>query len=104
MTPPFQRLNATELRALFNSIGVLDRIAKGELYEVVEKDVPADHAYRQPPGTRSQIVAYYDLRTRRKLVLCHRFLRPDGTLGGSGQLDPKRVEHGGIVYILRKRA
>jgi len=98
------RLDAGELRSLFNSIGIADRIAKGELYEVIEKDVTADPKYGQPESTRSQIISYYDLGTREKVFLGHRFLCPDGSIGASGQLDPKRIEHNGILYILKRAA
>lgn len=92
------------MRDLFNSIGIADRIAKGELYEVIEKDVPADASYKQRPGTRSQMIAYYDLARRERVVLVHRFLHPDGSLGGSGLPDPKRIEHDGTLYVLKRKA
>ena len=33
-----------------------------------------------------------------KIATCHRYLRPDGSLGASGLPDPKQVFHDGILY------
>jgi len=60
-------------------------------------DSPAPAAARQPEGTRSQIVAYYDEEGNR-LAIVHCYLRPDGTLGGSGRPDPKWLLHKGKIY------
>jgi hypothetical protein len=30
--------------------------------------------------------------------MVHQYLQPDGTLGASGQPDPKRLLHDGILY------
>ena len=35
------------------------------------------------------------------LALVHLYLRPDGSLGGSGRPDPKVVVHQGIEYFTR---
>lgn len=43
-----------------------------------------------PMGTRSQMVWYLG-QDGRKLALVHQYLLPDGTIGGSGQPDPKRM-------------
>ena len=53
----------------------------------------------EPPGTRSQILDYRDPNGER-VVTVHRYLRPDGTLGGSGQPDPKWIRREGEVFIL----
>ena len=36
------------------------------------------------------------------LALVHPYPRPDGSLGGSGQPDPKVVVHQGIEYFTRE--
>jgi hypothetical protein len=38
----------------------------------------------------SQIIEYFDAEGTR-VALVDQYLRPDGTLGGSGRPDPKRV-------------
>ena len=53
----------------------------------------------EPPGTRSQMVAYVDASGQR-VALVHQYLRPDGTLGGSGRPDPKLLIEGGVTYFV----
>jgi hypothetical protein len=53
----------------------------------------------QPHGTLSQIVIYIDASDL-QVALVHQYLRPDGTLGGSGRPDPKKVLTDGVLYIL----
>ena len=50
------------------------------------------------PGTRSQYIRYYDANDR-WIVDVHRYLLSDGSLGGSGLADPKRMRVGGEVWI-----
>lgn len=52
----------------------------------------------EPEGTLSQIVAYEDSSNR--IVLVHRYLRPDGTIGASGRPDPKELFEDGILYYV----
>ncbi len=52
---------------------------------------------KQEPGTRSIVDSYYD-ETDRKVMTLHHFLRPNGTLGGSGKPDPKELLVDGIMY------
>lgn len=42
-----------------------------------------------PRGTKSQLIIYYD--GEREVALAHRYLFPDGSIGGSGKPDPKRI-------------
>lgn len=44
---------------------------------------------RFPRGTRSQLVMYDD--GEREVAIAHRYLFPDGSIGGSGKPDPKRI-------------
>lgn len=93
-----------DLRVIFNR-EVLPRIARGELLEILISDGQPNPRMRQLAGTRSQLVEYVDAHQGRlvKVALAHRYLRPDGSLGGSGQPDPKRVLHDGILYLPVKR-
>ena len=52
----------------------------------------------EPPGTRSQMVAYVDSEGHR-IALVHQYHRPNGALGGSGRPDPKELYEVGIVYF-----
>lgn len=51
--------------------------------------------------TRSQILAYED-PPGKQIAVVHQYLRPDGTIGGSGRPDPKRLMVNGIVYAVMR--
>lgn len=77
---------------MFNDGAYLERLSRGELTMVViaDRQPRVLNAGQGPPGTRSQIV---QLRRRdgSVVVQLHRYLRPDGSLGASGRMDPKRI-------------
>jgi hypothetical protein len=87
-----------EMRRLFGAGGYRGRIMAGEYRPLIVYD-----KHRNPPlsfepfCTRSQRVAYYDTRGD-KIVEVHRYLRQDGTIGASGQADPKLLLHNGVLY------
>lgn len=60
-------------------------------------DQPASPKSHQVPGTRSKIYKYFDGYD--PVMVLHCFERPDGTLGGSGKMDPKRLLVNGVVYF-----
>lgn len=99
MRPPIQRVSLPELRELFNT-KVLPKIRSGEMLEIVRSQNQPNSRSGQPPGTLSQRVEYWTTVEGRlvKIATAHRYLRPDGSLGGSGLPDPKRVLHNGVVY------
>jgi hypothetical protein len=101
--PPVQRVSPGELRRIFNK-EILPRIARNELLEIIVTDREPSERAHQAAGTRSQIVEYIEARGGRivKVALIHRYLRPDGSLGGSGLPDPKRISHDGTVFAVRK--
>ena len=67
--PPVQSLSPAELRRMFN---------EGRTRSVII-------AYLEPSGLRVAIVDQY--------------VREDGSLGGSGRPDPKRLLHEGTLYV-----
>jgi hypothetical protein len=72
------------------------RAAAQEILMTVESSRPAPP--HEPPGTMSRIIVYYTAELDR-IALAHEYRRPDGTLGGSGQQDPKRIYlDGEILY------
>lgn len=91
--------SARELRAVFNAF-VWPRIEHGELDELVLMSGRAAVASGQPHGTMSELVGYYD--SGRRIAVAHRFVMPDGGLGGSGRPDPKEVRHDGELLRLRR--
>lgn len=57
--------------------------------------VKRDSVCRRPPqgepyGLRSQIVYYVD-QNDETIAVVHQYLRPDGSLAGSGRPDPKHL-------------
>ena|SRR5688572_7367615 len=86
--------DASELRRIFNERRFHERSLDpdSDVSTVLGQDSHPDTPPNRddPQCTRSQYVRYYE---RGRLVAgAHRYLRPDGTLGGSGLPDPKMVE------------
>lgn len=104
--PPFNflRIGVEELRDLFNAGRYWERAQAGEFRASLKREGhPAPEESGQPHCTRSQEVVYFDLEDL-EVARVHQYLRPDGTLGGSGRPDPKRLRHEGIYYRLAKQA
>src|ERR1022692_4504349 len=91
------RISENELRGKFNGNegGYPARRASLKVRRVY--DEPASPMSKQEPGTRSIVDSYYD-DDDRKVMTLHYFLKPDGTLGGSGRPDPKELMVDGIMY------
>jgi hypothetical protein len=95
--PPRRRVKAHELRKMFNDGEYWERTKTGEL-------VALEGASRHPGPpfepfcTVSQSVHYYS-HDAKKVAVVHQYLRPDGTIGGSGQPDPKAIFRDGILYF-----
>jgi hypothetical protein len=89
----------SELRNLFNEEGLWDRARYGDLYQTVEEDGhPSPPLAGEVDCTRSQIIAYRDEHGH-QVARVHQYLRPDNTIGLSGQPDPYEVLHEGVLYI-----
>lgn len=87
---PVRRVEPDEIRGLFNESGLFERSERGELESQLMVDRLAQPEVGLPEGTRSQMVWYLGPEGQ-KLVLVHQYLLPDGTIGGSGRPDPKRM-------------
>jgi hypothetical protein len=96
--PGQEFVDARTLRQMFNDGQYWEQLQVGQLVGVV-----GDSRHPGPPFepfcTFSQIVRYFTLAQERVAVV-HQYLRPDGTLGGSGRPDPKAISAGGILYML----
>jgi hypothetical protein len=89
-----RRVAPSELRRIFNEGGYLERVGSNELIEALESERPARPEAQQPLGTMSRMVWYYAVDsdgTLAKVALVHEYRRPDGSIGGSGRPDPKRL-------------
>lgn len=91
-------VNAEELRRLFNEADYYARTQTGEFQEQVVYDRPPARSSRQSTGTRSQRVVYVDA-TGKQVATVHQFVRPDGSIGGSGLPDPKTLRVGNTLYL-----
>jgi hypothetical protein len=88
-------------RQRFRETGILERILNGELHADIFRNSLAKPSAGQPPGTRSQMVRYRDRADGTTVVIVHRYLLPDGTLGGSGLPDPKWLLDGDSMLVIQ---
>ena len=87
-----------ELRRRYNAGGFWRHAQSGVLATRTRRDgQPSPEESGEPFCTRSQIVASYDASGERVAVV-HQYLRPDGSIGGSGRPEPKALVEGGIIY------
>ena len=96
------RVDAIELRRIFNENRISERAKAGELVVVVLEDRhPALPLAQEPYCTKSQMVSYRDGVL--EIARAHLYLRTDGSIGLSGKPDPKRVTIGEAMYRLHKK-
>lgn len=91
-----RRVAPEEIRQRFNSMGLAKQAEDGTLMQILERESPARPQANQPTGTRSRMVWYVD-STMTKVALVHEYRLTDGTIGGSGKPDPKRLVVGDEV-------
>lgn len=91
--------DARTIRAYYAQAQIEERYARGELTMGVRRSGKPDPKARQPRGTLSQIVQFNN-RHGMMICLAHQYLRADGTLGASGQRDPKYLRMGSTVYVI----
>lgn len=88
---PVEWVSKDIIRQYFNRSQILDRVRSGELTTYKKW-----HSHLDPPPegepfcTESQILYYYT-QNNAPIAVVHQYLRPDGTLGGSGLPDPKKI-------------
>jgi hypothetical protein len=93
------------IRCLFNRAGYSERIQNGDFSEKPGKrrhvtPDPNNPRLRPADAVVSQEVYYYLGNVQYARI--HRFLKADGSLAGSGLLDPKEVFVGGVNYTRHK--
>jgi hypothetical protein len=89
------------LRRMFNEGRYYERALAGEFRVNVVYDSPAGAASRQPKGTKSQILEYWD-KYGRRIATMHQFRLPSGLLGASGRPDPKSLVVDGVEYVIER--
>jgi hypothetical protein len=98
MQPVLRYVSPAELRRRFNDGDYARRASLGEFDQVLRRDShPTLADSTEPFCTRSQIVSYVDSRGTRVAVV-HQYRRRDGSIGGSGQPDPKLLVEAGVAY------
>jgi hypothetical protein len=80
-------VSEAEIRRRFATGDYLNRARAGEFGCCLTRE-KCSQRKDEPPGTRSLAVSYVEDAGHR-VFLVHFYLRPDGTIGGSGKLDPK---------------
>jgi hypothetical protein len=96
---PIIRVEAIELRRIFNDQNIHGQTKTGVLRQVIMKEKhPSPQPASEPYCTRSQMVAYMNSEGM-EVARVHQYLRPDGTIGGSGKPDPKRLLFNGAIYL-----
>jgi hypothetical protein len=97
--PPIKFVSENEIRRIFNDNNYLYRINSGDF---TKETIYDEHVKRTKPKipkcSRSQIIAYRD-SSGQDVTKVHRYLRRDGSLGGSGKPDPKWLLHENILYL-----
>ena len=80
-------------------------IRNGELFSKVisNRHLKNPAPFQGPFCTHSQVIRYYD-NNRWLIVEIHQFLKPDGTLGASGEPDPKRLRSGVDLLAVKNTA
>ena len=99
MTPRF--VSEAGLRRRFAEGDYLNRALAGEFGCCLTRTKRA-RSRDEPPGTQS-VAASYVNESLHCIFLVHFYLRPDGTIGGSGKPDPKWLFVDGVVYVAAKQ-
>ncbi len=99
--PRVEIVTREQIRKLFNAAGYEDEARSGKFTEkLIREGHPSPADSGEPPCTKSQIVAYFDKRGY-QVALVHQYVRTDGSLGGSGRPDPKKLFSSGVLYVTR---
>lgn len=88
---PVEWVTPDIIREHFNRSQIIDQVRAGQLDTITKR---SSHRAPPPPSepfcTQSQILYYYT-KEGTPVAVVHQYLRPDGTIGGSGLPDPKRL-------------
>lgn len=89
------------MRKLFNDHGLWEKAQRSELTVTILESRTAPQDANQPAGTLSQMLSYRD-SDNNEVARVHQYLKADGSIGGKGKPDPKRVFVEGMLYRLVK--
>ena len=101
--PPAIRISKWNMRRLFNEGRFYEQVVSGELTARKENEYnPLIVSENIPLGSRSFETFYYD-RHGNVVAQVQRFVTPQGTIGASGKVDPKRLHIKGVTYAIVKK-
>jgi hypothetical protein len=105
MAPVLPRIiyvSATALRTMFNLGPLPEMISQGDLAPKFLRDSHLRHPEErgERPCTRAQTIRYSDRNGNWRVETFH-YQRVDGSIGASGQRDPKRVNEGDTVLVVK---
>lgn len=98
---PVEVVPAAQLREWFNTGDYWGRVLDGELHALTVEEGQAPPRAGQPAGTTSRLDFIYDGGT--KIAEVHYYLCPDGSIGASGEPDPKALLLDDVLYIVEGR-
>ena len=102
--PVIVKVEAHDLRRLFNDGRFVERASLGELIVVLlDNRHPSPPRADEPYCTHSQMLSYR-LLDGTEVARAHQYLRPDGSIGASGLPDPKKVRIKGTIFQLPRKS
>ena len=97
---PVRPVPHAKIREIFNERQYYHKISTGEICEDLLDNPHATPARSgEPYCTHSQLIAYRERNTNKKVALVHQYLRKDGRIGASGKPDPKWLLCGDEILI-----
>ena len=88
---PIEEVPVDIIRQIFNNDRYFEKASSGEIKTRLKRNSHLENPpLTEPHCTHSQIVFYHS-QDDEPLAIIHQYYRPDGTLGGCGQPDPKRL-------------
>src|SRR5574337_561934 len=99
---PIEKVSPEEIQRVYAEADYEGRVQRGELVvSIIDDNHPSRTKAREPICTRSQMIQYRRRRDNVVLVLAHRYLRRDGTIGASGKPDPKKIYLADKILVVR---
>jgi hypothetical protein len=97
---PVKQISHREICDIFNERQYYHKIQTGEIWEdLLDNPHATPKRSGQPHCTHSQLIAYRERNSNRKVALVHQYLRPDGRIGASGKPDPKWLLGDGEILV-----
>ncbi len=97
-------VSARIIRQEFNNRQIYKKLLIGEIVETCPKSnhLSDPKAVGEPYCTHNQMVFYYTLEGE-PVAIVHQYYRQDGTIGGSGLPDPKKIFLEDKIMAYRER-